>query len=371
MSNNIKNEGRPFRPDLRQLSRSLKKSRLTFPLVILFIVVVQNIITTPTFFKISLTNGLISGYIPDILDEAGLLVIVTMGMTLVVAATGGVDISVGPIMAISASFCGLMLNGAEYRTDVFHSPYILALIVGLLGGALCGAFNGFLVAGLKIQPMIATLVLFTAGRSIAKQITHGQTIYNMNPVFKWLGVQIPGVPIRTTIIVSVAVVVLTVLLVKLTSLGLYVQCVGTNGSSSRLVGLNSTAIKFIVFVICGILAAVAGLVGSSSLGSVNSGELGWGIEMDAILAVALGGNLLSGGRFSIAGSVIGAYTIQAITTTLYAMNVRADQLNVFKAFIIIVIIVANSDVFKEKITKLTRSLFSKNVSIGGQQNEKQ
>ncbi len=362
-SNN--NSNRSIRSALKLLSKSLASSRLTFPLVILLIVVVQNIITTPTFFHISITNGLLSGYIPDILDEASLLVIVTMGMTLVIAATGGVDISVGPIMAIAASFSGLLLNGAEYRTDVFHSPYLLALVVGLLGGALCGAFNGFLVAGLKIQPMIATLVLFTAGRSIAKQITHGQTIYNMNPAYKWLGVQVPGIPIRTTIIVSIVIVILVVLLIKLTSLGLYIQSVGINGSSSRLVGLNSRTMKFIVFIICGVLAAVAGLVGSSSLGSVNSGELGWGIEMDAILAVALGGNLLSGGKFSIAGSVIGAYTIQAITTTLYAMNVRADQLNVFKAFIIIVIIVANSDVFKGKIAKLTRKVFGKNVSIGG------
>lgn len=350
---------------LKPLVRNLLHSRLTFSLVILLIVIVQNIITTPTFFNISITNGLITGYIPDILDEASLLVIVTMGMTLVIAATGGVDISVGAIMAIAASFCGLMLNGPEYRTDVFHSPYLLALLVGLIGGALCGAFNGFLVSGLKIQPMIATLILFTAGRSIAKQITHGQTIYIMNPVFKWLGVQIPGVPIRTTIIVSTVIVLIVTLLTKLTSLGLYVQSVGINGSSSRLVGLNSRAVKFMAFVICGILAGAAGLVGSSSLGSVNSGELGLGLEMDAILAVALGGNMLGGGKFSIAGSVIGAYTIQAITTTLYAMNVRADQLNVFKAFIIIVIIVASSDVFKQKIGKLTRGIIGRNVSVGG------
>jgi len=362
---NFSNGNKAIKPALKIIAKSLLSSRLTFSLAVLLVVVVQNIITTPTFFNISITNGLISGYIPDILDEASLLVIVTLGMTLVIAATGGVDISVGPVMAIAAGFCGLLLNGAEYRTEVFHSPYILALFVGLLGGALCGVFNGFLVSGLKIQPMIATLILFTAGRSISKQITHGQTIYVMNPVFKWLGVQIPGVPIRTTIIVSTIILILVVLLTKLTSLGLYVQSVGINGSSSRLVGLNSRAIKFMAFVICGILAGAAGLVGSSSLGSVNSGELGWGIEMDAILAVALGGNMLGGGKFSIAGSVIGAYTIQAITTTLYAMNVRADQLSVFKAFIIIVIIVASSDVFKGKIKRLSLKVFSKNVSVGG------
>ncbi len=350
---------------LKPIAKSLLGSRLSFSLVILFIVIVQNIITTPTFFNISITNGLISGYIPDILDEASLLIIVTLGMTLVTAASGGQDISAGAIMAVAASFCGLMLNGSEYRTDVFHSPYILALFVGLLGGALCGAFNGLLVSRFKIQPMIASLILYTAGRSISKQITHGQTIYNMNPAFKWLGVQIPGIPIRTTIIVSILIIVIVTLLVKLTSLGLFIQSVGINGSSSRLVGLNSGIIKFMVFVIFGVLAGVAGLVGSSSLGSVNSGELGLGIEMDAILAVALGGNMLGGGKFSIAGSVIGAYTIQAITTTLYAMNVRADQLYVFKALIIIVIIVASSDVFKERVKKLVYKVFGNSTSVGG------
>jgi galactofuranose transport system permease protein len=362
MSNiNIGNAGQPF-------IKRLMSNRLAFPVVILLIVVVQNIITRPDFFDISMNNGLISGYIPTILDEAGPLVIVTLGMTLVIAASGGVDISVGAIMAIAASFCGLMLNGAEYRTDVFHSPYILALGVGLLGGALCGAFNGLLVSGLKIQPMIATLILYTAGRSIAKQITYGQTIYIMNPVFKWLGVQIPGVPIRTTIIVSVAIVILVVLFIRLTSLGLSVQSVGMNRSASRLVGLNSGAIIFGAFIICGLLAGAAGLVSASCLASVNSGELGMGIEMDAILAVALGGNMIAGGKFTIAGSVIGAYTIQAITTSLYAMDVRPDQMYAYKALIIIVIIVASSEVFKEKIKKLTRKVFSKNVSVGGQGN---
>jgi simple sugar transport system permease protein len=352
-------------PELKQFSKKLLGNRLTFSLALLFIILIQNIITTPSFFNISITNGLLSGYIPIILDEASKLVIVTLGMTLVTAVSGGQDISVGSIMAISAAFCGLLLNGPEYRTEVFHNPYGLALFVGLLGGVACGAFNGFLVAVLKIQPMIASLILFTSGRSIAKLITHSQTVYIMNPVYKYLGVQIPGVPIRTTIIVTVVMIVLVTLVVKLTSLGLYIQSIGINSSASRLVGLNSTRIKFMTFVLCGVLCGVAGLMGASSLGSVNSDELGRFIELDAILAVALGGTLLGGGKFSLAGSIIGAYTIQAITTTLYAMQVRADQLNVFKAIIIVIIIVLSSDVFKEKIKRLTRKTMSRKVVADG------
>ena len=334
--------------------KKVLSNRLMFSVALLFIIMLQNIITTPTFFHIAITNGLVSGYIPIILDQASKLVIVALGMTLVTAVSGGQDISVGSIMAISAAFCGLLLNGPEYRTEVFHNPYALAIIAGLLGGALCGAFNGFLVAFLKIQPMIASLILFTCGRSIAKLITHSQTVYIMNPVYKYLGVQIPGIPVRTTIIVSVVMVVLVTAFVKLTSLGVNIESIGINSSAARLVGINSTLIKFMTFVICGILCAVAGLMGSSSLGSVNSDELGKFIELDAILAVALGGTLLGGGKFTLAGSVIGAYTIQSITTTLYAMQVRADQLNVFKAVIIVVIIVVSSDIVRDKIKRMMR-----------------
>ena len=359
MSNNKKSSG-PF-------YKKILGSRLIFSLALLFIIMLQNIITTPTFFNISITNGLLSGYIPIILDQASKLVIVTLGMTLVTAVSGGQDISVGSIMAISAAFCGLLLNGPEYRTEVFHSPYALAIMAGLLGGALCGAFNGFLVAILRIQPMIASLILFTCGRSIAKLITHSQTVYIMNPVFKYLGVQIPGIPVRTTIIVSIVMVVIVAAAIRLTSLGISIESIGINSSAARLVGINSTFIKFMTFIICGILCAVAGLMGSSSLGSVNSDELGKFIELDAILAVALGGTLLGGGKFTIAGSIIGAYTIQAITTTLYAMQVKADQLNVFKAIIIVVLIILSSEIFKEKIGKITQKTLGRNAAAEGLQ----
>ena len=336
------------------LVKKIMGNRLSFPLIILFLVLLSNIATTPDFFSISMKNGLISGYIPNILNNASDLVIVALGMTLVTAVAGGQDISVGATMAVAASFCGLMLNGREYSTAVYHNPYIAAILVGLLGGALCGAFNGFMVAVLRIQPMIASLILFTAGRSLGKLITFGQTVYIDNPTYKYLGFQIPGVPIRTPLFIAILMVAIVTLVLKLTSLRLYVESIGVNASASRLVGFNSSVVKFMAFVICGLLAGVAGLMDSSGVGNVDTGQLGLYIEMDAILAVALGGNLLGGGKFSIAGSVIGAYTIQAIKTTLYAMNVRSDQLNVFKAVIIIIIIVISSDVFKSKFRRLTR-----------------
>jgi simple sugar transport system permease protein len=174
----------------------------------------------------------------------------------------------------------------------------------------------------------------------------------MNPVYRYLGVQIPGIPIRTTIIVSVVAIILVSLIVKRTSLGLNIESIGINSSASRLVGINSTRIKIVTFIFCGILCAIAGMMWSSALQSVNADEIGRGIELDAILSVALGGTLLGGGKFTIAGTVIAAYTVQTITTTMFAMGVPADQLNVFKAIVVVVIIIVSSDVFKEKVKQL-------------------
>ena len=154
------------------------------------------------------------------------------------------------------------------------------------------------------------------------------------------------------------------LILKKTALGLYIESVGINGKAARLVGLNSTMIKFLTYVICGVLAGIAGIVASSRIYSADANNIGLNLEMDAILAVALGGNFLGGGKFSLIGSVIGAYTIQALTTTLYAMNVKADQLPVYKAIVVVIIVTLQSDVFKKYIAGLKAK---KSVAVEGGQ----
>ena len=151
-------------------------------------------------------------------------------------------------------------------------------------------------------------------------------------------------PIPTPIFFAIITVVIVYLILKKTALGLYIESVGINGKAARLVGLNSTMIKFLTYVIC--------IVASSRIYSADANNIGLNLEMDAILAVALGGNFLGGGKFSLIGSVIGAYTIQALTTTLYAMNVKADQLPVYKAIVVVIIVTLQSDVFKKYIANL-------------------
>ena len=266
--------------------------------------------------------------------------------------------------ALAGAACCYVLSGGEQSTDFYHAPYILGVIAALAVGLLCGAWNGFLVAKLKIQPMVATLILFTAGRGIAQLITDGQMIYLRVDHFKRLGATIPGVPIPTPVFVAIAVVILTMILLKKTALGLYIETVGINSKAARLVGLNATRIKFLTYAFCGLMSGIAGLIITSRVYSIDANNAGLNLELDAILAVALGGNSLGGGKFSLMGSVIGAYTIQALTTTLYAMSVKADQIPVYKAIVVIVIVALQSPEFA-RYRNIVKQKLSRTKTVKG------
>lgn len=345
--------------------KTITGHRLFLPILCLCLVLFVNLFINKGFFTISFQNGVLYGRPIDILNRASDLVILSIGMTLVTAASGGQDISVGAVMAVAAAVCCQILSGGEVSTDVYKNPLFLAIIAALLVSALCGAFNGFLVANLHIQPMVATLILFTAGRGIAQLITNGQITYVRVESYKVMGNFIKGVPIPTSIFFAVAAVILMSLLLKKTALGLYIESVGINASASRLVGLNSTFIKFLTYVICGLLAGVAGILASSRIYSADANNLGLNLEMDAILAVALGGNILSGGKFSLAGSVIGAYTIQALTTTLLAAGVSGDRLPAYKAVVVVLIVVLQSPVLKKYLAALKSKTAVKAPTVKG------
>ena len=149
----------------------------------------------------------------------------------------------------------------------------------------------------------------------------------------------------TPIVVAIVCILITSLVLRKTALGLYIQSVGINKKASRIAGINSERIIFLCYVVCGLCAGIAGIVASSRISSADSNNIGLNFELDAILAVAIGGNSLGGGKFSLAGSVIGAYTIQALTTTLYAMHVSSDQVPVYKAIVVVIIVALQSPGF--------------------------
>ncbi len=328
------------------------KQQIFIPVAALLLLTVFNLIADPSFFRITLgynSSGspVLSGYLMTILDYGSELAILAIGMTLVTAATGGQDISVGAAIAISGSVVLRVLCGTNSRPEVLQAPIIVAFLISCVVAMLFGAFNGVLVAYFKIQPMVATLILFTAGRSIAAWINNNELPIISEPSFSYFGGFIPGIPIPTPFFIAAACMLVAYLLLKFTTLGLYVQAVGINESSSRLNGLNPTLIKFLTFVILGLCVAVAALIKVSRLSSINYSVIAKDIEMDAILAVALGGNSLSGGKFNMAASILGAYVIQFLTTTLYKFNVQSDALSAYKAVVVILLVVISAPVVRE------------------------
>lgn len=343
----------------------LLRKQIFIPVAALLIIFLFNLIADPGFFKITMGynsegNPILSGYLITILDYGSELAILAIGMTLVTSASGGQDISVGAAIAIAGSVILRVLCGSDSRADTLHAPIIVAFLVACIVAAAFGAFNGVLVAVFKIQPMVATLILYTAGRSIAAWINNNELPIVNDVRFSYFGGLIPGIPIPVPFFIAVICVAVIFLVLKFTTLGLYTQSVGINEKAARLNGLNPVTIKILTFVILGLCVAVAALIKTSRLSTINYSVIAKDIEMDAILAVALGGNALSGGKFNMWASILGAYVIQALTTTLYKFNVKSDALPAYKAIVVIILVVASAPIVREKVSTLIKGLKSGN-----------
>ena len=342
----------------KKKSGSSGLGQLLIPLVALGILIVFNLFRDIGFFSVTMRvnnsgNIVLAGNLISIIDSASELAIIAMGMTLVTAACGGQDISVGAVGAISGAVLVKVVQGMGGITP---GSMIVAFLAATLVTILFKLFNGTLVAVFRIQPMIATLILYSSGRSIAYWINGSATPQLISPITDSIGKTIPGIPIPTPVFAVLLVGLLLVLIFRFTSLRLYTQSVGINQGAARLNGINPIAVKLISFVILGVCVSVAALIGVSRLGQLNHKTLLVDIEMDAILAVAIGGNSLGGGKFKLAGSILGAYIIQMLTTTLYAMNVNPVNIKAYKAVVIIIIVVAGSPVIKKGLTSLWKRL---------------
>ena len=335
----------------------LKKSgiaQLMIPLIALGVLIIFNLIRDPGFFSISVsTTGVLKGNLVSVIDSASELAIIAMGMTLVTAACGGQDISVGAVGAIAGSIFVSTLQGMG---PITIWTVLLGILFCIVVAILFCSFNGTLVAVFKIQPMIATLILFSCGRSIAYWISGSATPQLNSPVIEAIGMTIPGCPIPTSIFFVILMGILLGLVFKFTNLRLYTQSVGINQGAARLNGINPVLIKMLSFMILGMCVAVAGVIGVCRIGQIAHQTLLVEIEMDAILAVAIGGNSLGGGRFRIAGSILGAYIIKMLTITLYAMSVPPVNVKAYKAIVIILIVIAGSPVIRTRITALMNKI---------------
>ncbi len=281
-------------------------------------------------------------------------------MTLVIA-TGGIDLSVGAVIAISAAMGAVLINPALGNTlisneiltrNATNTPLPLIVLAGLAAGTLCGLWNGWLVSRGKIQPMVATLILMVAGRGIAQLITNGQimTIY-YTPYF-WFGNGfILGLPVSIYIVAFV--LLLGWLLTRKTSIGLFIESVGINAKSAYYSGISAKNVKLIAYMFCGFCGAIAGLILSSYVHSADGNNNGLNYELDAILAVVMGGTLMTGGRFNLLASVIGAIVIWTFTVTVYSIGVPANALLAAKAVLVLVVILLYSDYMKRFVMKIS------------------
>lgn len=364
----MKAQGLTLKKTTGFLARIFKR-QIFIPIAGLLLLTVVNVIADPSFLTItygynSAGNPVFSGYLMTILDYGSELAILAIGMTLVTAASGGQDISVGAAIAISGSVVLRVLCGTDSRPETLQAPIIVAFLVSCVVAMLFGAFNGTLVAHFKIPPMVATLILFTAGRSVAAWINNNELPIIKDPSFGYFGGFLPGIPIPTPFFITLLCIAAIALVLRFSNLGLYAQAVGINDSSSRLNGLNPAFIKFLTFVILGLCVAVAGFIKVSRLSSINYSVIAKDIEMDAILAVALGGNALNGGKFSMSASILGAYVIQFLTTTLYKFNVQSDALSAYKAVVVIVLVILSAPAVREKMSRLLKKVLPQKQAQG-------
>lgn len=327
----------------------LSRHPLLRPVVALAALLLLDFLLVPGFFHIEIKDGHLYGSLIDIVNRAAPLMLAALGMTLVIA-TRGVDISVGAVVAISGAVAAILIGGKMVVLDgvpqyVSNVPMGWALAAAMGAALLCGAWNGLLVAGLGLQPIIATLILMVAGRGLAQLLTDGQivTVY-YKPFFFLGGGYLFGLPFSLYIAGTMFLIV--GLLMKKTALGLFIQSVGINSVASRLAGIRTAALIFFVYMFCSVCAGLAGLMIASNIKSADANNAGLLLELDAILAVTLGGTSLAGGKFSLAGSVIGALIIQTLTYTIYSLGVPPEVNMVVKSVVVFAVCLSQSPQFR-------------------------
>lgn len=318
--------------------KAVARHRLFWPSVALLALIAINTIARPQFILVTVRNGELYGALIDILRNSAPLMLVALGMTIVIA-TRGIDLSVGAIMAVSGAVALTIIDGSSDPAGL--GTVTLALIVALAVALVLGVWNGFLVAVVGIQPIIATLVLMLAGRGVALLITEGFiTTVNSAPYEFIATGYLIGLPFA--FLIAVAAITVVSLIERRTALGMLTEAVGINPEASRLAGVRARGIVFSAYVASGLLAGIAGIIYSSNIRAADANAAGLFIELYAILAVVLGGTSLMGGKFTIAGTVIGVLIIQTLEATILFLGVPSAQSPVFFAIVVIVVVLVQS-----------------------------
>lgn len=327
---------------------TLSRSNLLWPLIALGVLFLFNLFFTPHFFNIEIRQGHLYGNLIDILKNGAPIMLLAIGLTLVIA-THGIDISVGSVVAVSAGAVAILIGGDLAGNPKY--PIAVAMIAALLISTAAGMWNGMLVSWIGMQPIIATLILFVAGRGIAMVFTNAMVVWLYAKPFALLGQgYVGGLPFSIYIVAFV--LILTMILTRRTAVGLFIEAVGINPTAARFAGINARGILFWVYAFSGLCAGISGLIVASTVMSADGNNAGNLYELDAILAVVLGGTSLNGGKFYLFGSMIGALIIQTLTTTIYAFNVPPEISQVVKAFVVYIVSLLGSETFRTRVAGL-------------------
>lgn len=313
-----------------------EKRRFTWPkgtpqIIALLLVLLVDSLVAPHFYQVVLQDGRLFGSPIDILNRAAPVALLAIGMTLVIA-TSGIDLSVGAVMAIAASM-----------TVAGHSLPVV-LLAALAAGALAGLWNGILVAVLKIQPFVATLILMVAGRGVAQLITAGQIVTFDSPALAWLGSG-SFLLFPTPVIVAAATLLLFWLFTRKTALGMFIEAVGINIRAAKNAGVNTRIVVMLAYVLSGVCAAIAGIIVAADIRGADANNAGLWLELDAILAVVIGGASLMGGRFNLLLSVVGALIIQGMNTGILLSGFPPELNQVVKAVVVLCVLIVQSPRF--------------------------
>lgn len=318
------------------------ESRL-WPVLMLVLVWAVIRIVSPEFLHIDVQNGRLYGSLIDVFNRSAPTAMLALGMCLVIA-TGGIDLSVGAVMAIAGAMCANVIAAGTDST-------LLVILSGMAAGLIAGLLNGCLVAMLGIQPIIATLVLMVAGRGIAQLINEGQIITFSHHGFEFLGTgSFVFFPVPVLIVLLTAV--LLNVLVRRTALGLFIEAVGSNPQASHYAGVNVRGIRLFVYCLSGFCGALAGMIVTADIQGADANNAGLWLELDAILAVVLGGAALAGGRFSLWLTLVGVLIIQSLTTGILLSGIPPQFNLLVKALAILIVLLLQSPRLHSQLWRL-------------------
>jgi simple sugar transport system permease protein len=328
----------------------LTRSKMFWPLMTLIVLLAVNVMVRGDFLSIRMQDGHLYGSLIDILRNGAPTLLVALGMTLVIA-TRGIDLSVGATVAIAGAVSCTFIAGSPNPGSI--STVMIAVLLAIAISLVLGVWNGFLISVVGIQPIIATLILMTAGRGIAMLITNGQIITITSAPYKVIGAGY-WLTLPVAILISGAMFAIAAALTRRTALGTLVESVGINPEASRLAGVRSRNIIWTVYVFSALCAAIAGLMISSNVTAADANNNGMWIELDAILAVVIGGTSLMGGKFSLTGTLVGAFVIQTLMTTVISVGIAPEITLVFKAIVVITVCLLQSPVVQRTLHRKRR-----------------